>query len=403
MNDKTDNQLWYANPESPEGINAADEIAAILRPNLSVAGWPAEAGSKALENYRPPEDATVVAHARKAGGHLIGMSRMSELGFGITGETAPRLLSESRCNVFLGTDGMGEARHTAALAGAWGFKPSFGIASTLGVIRLFSSLETVGVAAASPSRLKALAAALCQKDEADFSMRHDGLPDFSAPGKAASPGEVRIGILSEQISLLDESDKNAFESAVAGLVEKGFQVEPVSFPEYGNFRLVHHAMGAVEAFSSAGKYDGVRYGHRAETAGNWNEMYLESRREAFGALIKSYLFQGAWFQFKNYPAFEHAARLRARLIEQIRELLGRVDFIASPVRRGDRDASAAGSVDDVYGAFALTLPANVAGLPSLCVPGMVSHGDTDLGLQLTGGYLNDAQLLDFAETHLANA
>ena len=403
MNDKSDNLLWYANPESPEGINAANEIAAVLRPNLSVAGWPAEAGSKALENYRPPEDAAVVANARKAGARLIGMSRMSELGFGIAGESAPRLLSESRCNVFLGTDGMGEARHTAILAGAWGFKPSFGIASTTGMIRLFSSLETIGMAAAGPSHLKALADALCRKDESDFSMLHDGLPDFSAPGKAAPPDEVRIGIMPEQIGLLDESDKNAFESAVAGLVEKGFRVEPVSLPEYVNFQLVHHVMGAVEAFSSAGKYDGVRYGHRAKAAGNWNEMYLESRREAFGALIKSYLFQGAWFQFKNYPAFEHAARLRARLIEQVRKLLDRVDFIASPVRRSDRDASAAGSVDDVYGAFALTLPANVAGLPSLCMPGLVSRGETDLGLQLTGGHLKDRQLLDFAATHLEDA
>ncbi len=403
MNDKSDNLLWYANPDSPEGINAPDEITAVLRPNLSVAGWPAEAGSKALENYRPPEDAAVVAHAGKAGARLIGMSRMSELGFGITGENAPRLLSENRCNVFLGTDGMGEARHTAALAGAWGFKPSFGIASTTGVIRLFSSLETIGIVAAAPSHLKALAGALCRKDEFDFSMLHDGLPDFFGPGKAAPPDEVRIGILPEQIDLLDESDKNAFESAVAGLVGKGFRVEPVSFPEYGNFQLVHHVMGAVEAFSSAGKYDGVRYGHRAKTAGNWNEMYLESRREAFGALVKSFLFQGAWFQFKNYPAFEHAARLRAGLIEQTRELMGRVDFIASPVRRGDRDASAAINVDDVYGAFALTIPANVAGLPSLCVPGLVSRGDTDLGLQLTGGHLKDDQLLDFAATHLAGA
>ncbi len=403
MNDNTDNLLWYANPDSPEGINAEDEIAAVLRPNLSVAGWPAEAGSKALENYHPPEDATVVSRAAKAGARLVGMSRMSELGFGITGETAARILSENRCNVFLGTDGMGEARHTAALAGAWGFKPSFGIASAMGVNRLFSSLETIAMAAARPSHIRTLAGALCRKEDSDFSMLSDGLPNFSASGGPAAPGEIRIGILQEQIGLLSESDKQAFESAVAGLVAKGFRVEPVSFPEYGNFRLVHHVMGAVEAFSSAGKYDGVRYGLRAKTAGNWNEMYLETRREAFGELIKSYLFQGAWFQFKSYSAFEHAARLRARLIEQTRELLEKIDFIASPVLSTDRDASAAGSVDDVYDAFALTLPANVAGLPSICVPGLVMRGDTDLGLQLTGGHLKDARLTDFAATHLASA
>ena len=83
------------------------------------------------------------------------------------------------------------------------------------------------------------------------------------------------------------------------------------------FRTVHHIVGSVEASSSCGKYDGVRYGHRTASAKNWNDMYLKSRAESFGLMIKTYLFQGAYFQFENYAAFENACRIRARLVKEV--------------------------------------------------------------------------------------
>lgn len=163
--------------------------------------------------------------------------------------------------------------------------------------------------------------------------------------------------------------------------------------EFDLFRTVHQVVGAVEASSSAGKYDGVRYGHRAASAKNWNEMYLKSRAESFGLTVKAYLFQGAYFQFENYDAFEDACRIRARLVKAMENLLARVDAVAFPTQRKGHPADKAETVSRIYEAFLLTLAANVTGLPALQIPGVAGDGAFDPGLQLVGKRLSDARLL----------
>ncbi|MFO8111161.1 MAG: amidase [Desulfosalsimonadaceae bacterium] len=407
MNENTNNALWHfrAPEDSGPGSGTLNEMRVAFRPSVSVGGWSVNAGSTALENYQPIEDAAVVKRIRDQGARLVGMSRMSELGFGITSETSHLLFLQDKCDVFLGTDAAGETRHTASLAGAWGYKPSFGICPNLGTIRLIPSMESIGVIADTPARIAAVLSVVSGKENIDFSMLQDNPPDFSALGSKNSGADekgakIRIGVISEQVRRLNETDKNAFDKAVDKLAQKGLPVQTVSFPEYDWFRKVHQIAGSVEASSSAGKYDGVRYGHRAGKADNWNEMYLKSRQEAFGTLIKSYLFQGAFFQFENFPAFEQACRMRNHLVKKTGALFTDIDFIASPVRCSGADAADAKTVDDVYDAFAHTLPANVIGLPALTAPGIVATGDGDLGFQLAAPHLSDAALLHFAMTYL---
>ena len=125
-------------------------------------------------------------------------------------------------------------------------------------------------------------------------------------------------------------------------------------------------------------------------------MYLRSRAESFGLPVKTYLFQGAYFQFENYPAFENACRIRARLVQEIEHLLDRVEVLAFPTRRSTFHAATASTVEDVYDALSLTLLVNVTGHPSVQVPGLVLDADSDLGLQLVGPRLSDARLLSMA-------
>jgi aspartyl-tRNA(Asn)/glutamyl-tRNA(Gln) amidotransferase subunit A len=125
-------------------------------------------------------------------------------------------------------------------------------------------------------------------------------------------------------------------------------------------------------------------------------MYLKSRGEAFGTLVKSYLFQGAYFQFENYEIFEKAGRIRARLVKGLNDLLDRVDALILPTKRMSFEARRAETVADVYRAFTLTLPANVAGLPALQLPGFLMNGTGDLGMQLIGPAFGDAGLLGLA-------
>jgi aspartyl-tRNA(Asn)/glutamyl-tRNA(Gln) amidotransferase subunit A len=219
--------------------------------------------------------------------------------------------------------------------------------------------------------------------------------DFlSKEGEA--PRIVKAGIPAEAMAILTDDEKLIFRKGTERLAAYGIDVSEVSLPEFELFPVVHGVVGSVEASSSAGKYDGVRYGHRAQGAKNWNDMYLKSRGEAFGTLVKSYLFQGAYFQFENYEIFEKAGRIRARLVKGLNDLLDRVDALILPTKRMSFEARRAETVADVYRAFTLTLPANVAGLPALQLPGFLMNGTGDLGMQLIGPAFGDAGLLGLA-------
>jgi aspartyl-tRNA(Asn)/glutamyl-tRNA(Gln) amidotransferase subunit A len=122
-------------------------------------------------------------------------------------------------------------------------------------------------------------------------------------------------------------------------------------------------------------------------------MYLKSRGESFGTLMKAYLFQGAYFQFENYAAFENACRIRGRLLDETRKIFTQVDWIASLTIRENRNACKASNIGDIYEAFSFTVPASISGLPAIQLPGIAHCGNIDFGFQITGRPLSDPDLL----------
>lgn len=366
----------------------------ILQPNMSVCGWPTNAGSRALEGYVALEDATAVARLRHAGAILLGSARMSELSFGLKGDTLAEAFSGDETHIGLITDSMGEARLAAAASGFFGFKPSFGIVSRFGLIGLVPSMECYGIIGKTLEEIIAAIDVIAGADEKDFSMADEPFPDFrEAKEPANTPGVA--GIIKECCESLIEKEATAFKAGLAKLEGLGFQIQELSFQDFNLFRAVHNVIGSVEASSSAGKYDGVRYGHRSVSGKNWNEMYLNTRGESFGTLIKSYLFQGAYFQFENYSAFEDACRIRGRLVKGMANLLEKVDFLVFPTRKLTSDASGASTINETYDAFSLTLPANVTGQPSLHIPHIAEESGADVGLQILGPRGSDTRLLSF--------
>jgi aspartyl-tRNA(Asn)/glutamyl-tRNA(Gln) amidotransferase subunit A len=125
-------------------------------------------------------------------------------------------------------------------------------------------------------------------------------------------------------------------------------------------------------------------------------MYQQSRAESFGMPAKAYIFQGAYFQFENYGAFENACRIRARLLCEVAACFDRVDLLVLPTRRSVHNAAEAGTIEEIYDAFSLTLLASVTGQPAVQLPGWVLDDGTDLGLQLVGPRLADVRLLSIA-------
>lgn len=381
-------QNTNADPGKPGGPLSGRRV--VVQPNMSKCGWPCDAGSRALENYIALEDATVLARLADAGGRLAGSSRMSELGLGLEGDTTVQALVEKKADIALITDTMGEARVAAAAHGLFGFKPSWGVVSRAGLIGLVPSMECWGVASGDLQDIALVMKAVAGRDGLDFSLPDEDLPDFSVK---AADGACRVGVVSEMLALLGEEERALFEGELALLKDAGLEITKVAFPDFELFRTVHQVIAAAEASSSAGKYDGVRYGHRSQGAKNWNDMYLDSRGEAFGTFVKSFLFQGAYFQFENYAAFEDACRLRRRLVRGMEELFRRVDVLVSPVRRAYVKSS---DIKGLYGAFQITLPANVTGQPALQVPWKAS-AEKSTGLQFTAPRLHDARLLALGE------
>lgn len=396
-----DDKLFaYRNPsaDAPCASGALHGMRLAVPANLLVRGWPTRAGSMALENYTALEDATVVERLQSAGACLAGITRTSELGFGLGGDCAAAALAANGIEAALLNDTLGEARLAAAQAGAVGFKPSWGIVSRWGLIGLIPSMESLGILARKPDTIARVLGVMAGPDTNDFSMRTE-TPDFSAPAGKAPEGPRRAVVLRESLALLNAEESKAFRGTLDRIQSAGLSVKEVSLPDFDLFRVAHQVVGSVEASSSAGKFDSVRYGHRAAKTENWNEMYLKSRGESFGPLLKSFLFQGAYFQFKNYEAFEKACGLRRRLVEAVESLFAEAEVIALPTRRAAADATKARTVTEVYDAFAFTLPANVAGLPAVSLPGGTRSGSAAPGLQLIGKSLTDGHLLALA-THL---
>jgi aspartyl-tRNA(Asn)/glutamyl-tRNA(Gln) amidotransferase subunit A len=373
-----------------------------IQPNMSVSGWPTEAGSVALKNYIALEDATVVERIRSAGATITGSTRMSELGFGLMGDTASQAVATGEVDIALVTDTMGEARVAASATGIFGFKPSYGIVSRFGLIGLIPSMECYGILAKTPGEIASIMDIIAGRDDKDPSMPDDNIPDSSQFGKNQTTLGT-LGVIRECTESLGSAEAKAFNAALSRLKETGLRIEEISLADFRLFRTVHNVIGSVEASSSCGKYDGVRYGHRTESSKNWNEMYLKSRAESFGSLVKSYLFQGAYFQFENYAAFENACRVRARLQRETETLYEAVDMLIFPARQNGTLIDKATTINEVYDIFPLTLAANVTGQPAIHIPGSLLGKEADSGLQFMAPRLGDTRLLALADMLVVSA
>ncbi|MDD5495237.1 MAG: amidase family protein, partial [Dehalococcoidia bacterium] len=150
-----------------------------IQPNISVAGWPTEAGSNALVNYKALEDATIVQKLRQAGGTLCGSTRMSEFGFGLEGSSAGEALRQQAADAEMVLDFMGESRLAALRAAVCGFKPSYGLVSRYGLVDLIPSMECCGILSGSIKNIRDILKAIAGPDELDFSLPDEKIPDFS--------------------------------------------------------------------------------------------------------------------------------------------------------------------------------------------------------------------------------
>ncbi|HEX5687674.1 MAG TPA: Asp-tRNA(Asn)/Glu-tRNA(Gln) amidotransferase subunit GatA [Ideonella sp.] len=394
-------------------------------------GQPSTAGSKMLEAYASPFDATVVARLAAAGVVSLGKLNCDEFAMGSANENsaygpvknpwdttrvpggssggsaaavAARLVPAAT-----GTDTGGSIRQPASFTGITGIKPTYGVCSRYGMIAFASSLDQAGPMARSAEDCALLLSAMSGFDERDATSLQRPPQDFHAQmlapragASAAKPLQgLRIGLPKEFFPVALAADVNgALRAALAEYEKLGATLVDVSLPRTELSIPVYYIIAPAEASSNLSRFDGVRYGHRAAKYGDLLDMYKKSRSEAFGAEVKRRIMIGTYVLSHGYydAYYLQAQKLRRMIADDFQACFQQCDLIAGPVaptvawklgEQGDDPIQA-------YLADIFTLPGSLAGLPGMSVPAGFGEGGMPVGLQLLGNYFAEGQLLHAA-------
>ena len=381
------------------------------------------AGSKILQGYRSPFDATVVQRLREAGMVTLGKLNCDEFAMGSANENsaygavtnpwdmahvpggssggsaaavAARLVPAAT-----GTDTGGSIRQPASFCGITGIKPTYGRASRYGMIAYASSLDQAGPMARSAEDCALLLSAMCGADlDRDSTSLDMPTEDFSASLNNSLDG-LRIGIPKEFFGEGLHADvRAAVDSALREYEKLGAKLVPISLPRTELSIPVYYIIAPAEASSNLSRFDGVKFGHRAKDYVDLVDMYKKTRAEGFGNEVKRRIMTGAYVLSHGYydAYYLQAQKIRRMIADDFQNAFKECDVIAGPVAPSVAWKLGENANDPVadYLADIFTLPASLAGLPGMSLPaGFGAHG-MPVGMQLIGNYFQEAQLLNAA-------
>ena len=398
-----------------------------LKDVLCVRGGRTTCGSKILEHYIAPYDATAVAQLRAADAIIIGKTNMDEFAMGSSCENSyfgstlnPRdpervpggssggsaaAVAADETILALGTDTGGSVRQPAGYCGVVGLKPTYGRVSRYGLVAYASSLDQIGPISKDVEDTALLLQAIAGHDPRDSTSIDVPVPDYLAGLKDGIKG-LKVGLAQEHFPAgLDAEVATAAQSAAATLADAGAELVDVQLPvaghpEYciGTYYLI--AMG--EASANLTRYDGVKYGHRAEGDLNLQEMYLRTRSEGFGEEVKRRIMLGTYALSAGYydAYYRKAQQVRTLIRQDFEKAFTTCDILLSPVapttafRLGEQtDDPLQMYLNDIY-----TASVNLAGIPGISVPYANGADGLPIGIQLLAPPLEEAKLLRMAYT-----
>ncbi|UTF53041.1 Asp-tRNA(Asn)/Glu-tRNA(Gln) amidotransferase subunit GatA [Natronosalvus rutilus] len=401
-----------------DGPLAGQSVA--VKDNISTADVRTTCGSRMLEEYVPPYDATVVDRISEAGATIVGKANMDEFGMGTTTETshfgptdnpaAPghvpggssggsaAAVAAGEADLALGSDTGGSIRCPAAFCGVVGIKPTYGLVSRYGLVAYANSLEQIGPLAATTEGAAALLDVVAGPDEYDGTTREDPNADRGSYAEAAD-GDVdglTIGIPTELLEGADEGVVETFWDAIGTLEDQGATTHEVSLPSVEHAVEAYYVIAMSEASSNLARFDGVRYGHSGGYEGNWNESFSQARAEGFGPEVKRRILLGTYALSAGYhdKYYKKAQDARAWVKQDFDAALEEADVLASPTMPVT-PFELGESLDDplqMYLADANTVPVNLADLPAISAPA----GETDglpVGIQFVGPAFGERRLV----------
>ncbi|PCE26055.1 aspartyl/glutamyl-tRNA amidotransferase subunit A [Paraburkholderia acidicola] len=398
--------------------------------------WRATAGSKMLEHYTSPFDATVVERLAQAGMVCVGKTNMDEFAMGSSNENShfgpvqnpwdrkavpggssggsAAAVAARLAPVATGTDTGGSIRQPASFTGVTGIKPTYGRVSRYGMIAFASSLDQAGPFAQNAADCATLLNAMAGFDERDSTSlvrddedytRHLG-QTWQSGGDAAKPlAGLRIGLPKEYFGAgLADDVRAAIDAALKQYEALGATLVDVSLPKTELSIPVYYVIAPAEASSNLSRFDGVRYGHRAAEYRDLLDMYKKTRAEGFGPEVKRRILVGAYVLSHGYydAYYLQAQKIRRIIAQDFQEAFHQCDVIMGPVSPSVAwDLGAKG--DDpvqMYLADIYTLSVSLAGLPGMSVPcgfGAGANAQRPVGLQIIGNYFNEARMLQVAD------
>ncbi|SFH69301.1 Asp-tRNA(Asn)/Glu-tRNA(Gln) amidotransferase subunit GatA [Pisciglobus halotolerans] len=409
--------LLKAREMDEAGIDPDDLLSGLpigIKDNIITEGTLTTAASRILEDFVPIYDATVSKKIKEAGMISVGKLNMDEFAMGGSTETSYFKLTRNPWNlekvpggssggsaaavasgqvpVALGTDTGGSIRQPAAFNGIVGMKPTYGRVSRFGLIAFGSSLDQIGPFSRTVKDNALVLNAISGADPADSMSAQQEVPDFTAGIEKGVKG-MKIGVPKEYMSEgLQPGVKEAVLKAVETYRSLGAIVEEVSLPHSQYGIAAYYIIASSEASSNLQRFDGIRYGYRAEGAESLDELYIKTRSEGFGDEVKRRIMLGTFSLSSGYydAHFKKAAKVRTLIRQDFEKVFDSYDLILGPTATTTA-FDIGGKVKDpvaMYLADILTVPVNLAGVPAISIPCGFSEG-MPVGLQLIGKHFDE--------------
>lgn len=396
-----------------------------IKDNICVRGLQTSCGSRILGDYHPPYNATVIERLLAAGAVVVGKTNCDEFAMGSSNENSAfgpvknpwdtsrvpggssggsaAAVAAGIVPVALGSDTGGSVRQPASLCGVVGLKPTYGRNSRYGLVAFASSLDQVGVFGRNTSDVARVLQIIAGHDPHDATTADVPVPDYPL-GLTGDIKGARIGFPQSLYGEgLDSEVRASVMAAVNVYRDLGAEIVDVELPHAQYSIAVYYIIATAEASSNLARFDGARYGFRAEDAPELRQMYRKTREEGFGPEVKRRIMLGTYVLSAGYyeAYYRKAQQVRALLKEDFRKALGICDAIITPTSPtaafliGEKvDNPLAMYLNDIY-----TVTANLAGVPGLNVPCGLSSNRLPIGFQLLGAHWSESTLFTLAHSY----
>ncbi len=407
------------------GLGELNGVPIAIKDNICVQGLQTSCGSRILGDYHPPYNATVTERLLAAGAVVVGKTNCDEFAMGSSNENSAfgpvknpwdptrvpggssggsaAAVAAGIVPVALGSDTGGSVRQPASLSGVFGLKPTYGRNSRYGLVAFASSLDQVGVFARSARDVATVLGVIAGRDPRDATTADVPVPDYVSELGATIKG-ARIGVPRALFGEgLDAEVREAVQNAVETYRELGAEIVEVELPHARYAIAVYYIIATAEASSNLARFDGVRYGFRAEDAPELRQMYQRTRDQGFGPEVKRRIMLGTYVLSAGYyDAYYHKAQqVRALIKNDFRSAFESCDAIITPTAPttafliGEKvDDPLAMYLNDIY-----TVTANLAGVPGINVPCGLSSERLPIGFQLLGPYWSEPILLRLSHAY----